>query len=97
MKREEKGEGETGLKSQNSQRAYVEPIPNLQTEVQLPSSIGRGVMGRTSSKNKENQQKSCILGVMRGCNEPESPTHFHGSYLMYEPNFDFLAKFGGEL
>ena len=53
-------------------QVHLEPILNLHSKLQHPTSIRREVMKGKISKNKKNQPKNYIFGPVRGCNEAET-------------------------
>ena len=57
------------LKSRNSQKTHLRHLRNVHAKFQLFSSIWRGVMQGTNSKNKKNRLKNYIFEAVRGCNE----------------------------
>ena len=61
--------GSMGLKSRDAQKAYLGSLLNAHTKFQLPSSIWRGVMLGTNSRNDRNEKprpKNLIFEAIKG-------------------------------
>ena len=54
-----------GLKSQDRQKAHLGPLLNIHTQFHFPSSIWKGVMCRTNSKNEKTRPKNYTFEAVR--------------------------------